>query len=78
MIVAIRFVNGKVAEVHAIPCRINPKGQPHPVGLDTPEGRAWLAFFREVSQKGAMTASVEAGRQIAGQDALVFRPARSS
>ena len=75
MIATVRFVDGKVAETGAIPCRINPQGQPHPVRLDTPEGQAWLAFFREVSQKSGMTAAILTGRQIAGQDALVYRPA---
>ena len=58
----------------AIPCRINPQGQPHPVALETAEGRGWLGFFREVLEKGAMTAAVETG-QIAGHDALIFQPA---
>ena len=75
MIATVRFVDGKVAETGAIPCRINPQGQPHPVRLDRPEGQAWLAFFREVSQKSGMTAAILTGRQIAGQDALVYRPA---
>ena len=74
MIAAIRFVDGKIAEVGAVPCRINPKGQPHPVELETAEGRGWLGFFREVSEKSGMTAAVETG-QIAGHDALIFQPA---
>jgi hypothetical protein len=74
MVAAIRFVDGKVADVGAIPCRINPKGQPHAVSLDTPEGRDWLAFFGEVSERSGTTAAFEAG-QISGRDALVFRPA---
>jgi poly-gamma-glutamate synthesis protein (capsule biosynthesis protein) len=74
MIAAIRFADGKVAEAGALPCRINPKGQPHTVSMESPEGGVWLEFFREASEKGATRATIEAGK-IAGHDALLFRPA---
>lgn len=75
MIAAIRFAGGKAVVVGAIPCHINAQGQPRAVGLDTAEGRRWLTFFEEVMEKSGMTARIEVGPQIAGQDAVVFKPA---